>query len=94
MLAPCPNGCGQLHPTDTIVGQVPVQQANSVIGGTIADCETAVVVEPGAIARIRGLTSRDCTTGIELGNGGRLSLVTSGSGSGTPACGRCGSCCE
>jgi hypothetical protein len=45
---------------------VPVQQANFVIGGTIESCETAVVVEPGAIAKIRDLTSRDSTTGVDV----------------------------
>jgi hypothetical protein len=66
LLAPCPDGCGRLRPTSVVVGQVPGQQANSVIGGTIENCETAVVVEPGAIAKIGDLTSRDCTTGVDV----------------------------
>lgn len=75
LLAPCPDGCGQMRPTNIIVGRVPVQQPNHIIGASFENCDTAVSLGANAFIKGRDLKLRECDTGFKVTDGkARLDL--------------------
>ena len=71
LVVPCPKGCGQMHPTNIVIGEVPIPRSRLTFTNCSFENMGKAAVSTGADVLITGrnVRFRNCPTGFEVRGG-------------------------